>query len=499
MAERKQQVGVLVVDDNAANLTAVEAILAPLGERLVLARSGEEALHHLLSEDFAVVLLDVIMPGITGLEVAALMRARPRTRDIPLIFLTAHESDRDAVLQGYLHRASDYLIKPFDPDVLRAKVGVFVDLFRAREAAKLLAREEERRILAERKRQRFYRLLMQAPVAIAVVAGPDHIFELTNERFCCLANRRDLVGKRLAEAYPELASATSVLDGVYRSGEPWSATELPVRFDRRGSGEIEDAYFDVTVDPLRDEDGSIRGLIGAAADVTEHIRTRRARDDFFNVASHELKTPLTTLELQTDLIANAVAKLDGAIQPVLHPKIAMLKKQLDRLERLVFDLLDVSRLRSGTLDLTPEELDLASLAKDVVERLAAQLAAAGCATTVKSNEPVVGNWDRARLEQVTTNLLTNASKYGAGHPVEVVVEGGDHVARLSVIDHGAGIAPENQERIFERFERATPNRRIDGLGLGLWIVSRVVRALGGTIHVHSALGAGAEFVVELPR
>lgn len=277
---------VLVVDDNPANLTAVEAVLVPLGVPLVMARSGEMALHELLEHEFAVVLLDVMMPGITGLDVARMMRERERTRAVPIIFLTARDPDEQEIIEGYLQGAADYLVKPFDPDMLRAKVSVFVELFRLRQADRRLAREEGLRARAEQERRRFHRLLIHAPVAVAVMAGPDHTFELANERFCRLANREIPVGRKLVEIFPELADSPLVklLDGIYEKREPFSATEFPVLFDRNRDGKLVQAYFDFNIEPLVDEDGRLR-LMGSALDVTEHVNARRARDDFLE-ASH---------------------------------------------------------------------------------------------------------------------------------------------------------------------------------------------------------------------
>lgn len=491
---------ILVVDDNPANLTAVGAVLEPLGQRVVLARSGEEALHQLLMGDYSVVLLDVMMPGMTGFDVARMMRARERTKNVPIIFFTAKEPDPRDVVQGYLHRASDYLVKPFDPDVLRAKVSVFVDLFRAREAAQQLAREEERRRQAEHERRRLYTLLMRAPAAVAVITGRDQMFELANERFCKLFGRDDLVGKRLIDLFPhpEAARLLQLLADVQKRGEPFSGTEFLVQLDRNGTGVLSDCYFDFSLEILRDDDGHVRGLMGAITDVTDYVNARRIRDDFLGIASHELKTPLTTLRLTADGMANALAK--GVVAPErLQSKVQVIRKQLGRLERLIHDLLDVSRIAAGRLPLTLEEVDLSALALEVVERFAEELAAIGCETTVRAERPMTGRWDRLRLDQVLTNLLTNAMKYGKKRPIEVIVDGDDDTARLTVRDQGIGIAPEHQALIFERFERAVSARDFGGLGLGLWIVSRVVQELAGRVRVTSELGAGASFVVELPR
>ncbi len=491
---------ILVVDDNPANLTAVGAVLEPLGQRVVLAKSGEEALQQLLMGDYSVVLLDVMMPGMTGFDVARMMRARERTKNVPIIFFTAKEPDPRDVVQGYLHRASDYLVKPFDPDVLRAKVSVFVDLFRAREAAQQLAREEERRRQAEHERRRLYTLLMRAPAAVAVIAGRDQLFELANERFCKLFRRTDFVGKRLVDLFPqpEATPLLQLLADVYKRGEPFSGTELELQLRRNGDGALTAGYFDFSIEILRDDDGHVRGLMGAVTDVTDYVNARRIRDDFLGIASHELKTPLTTLRLTADGMANALAK-GNASPERMQSKVAVIRKQLGRLERLIHDLLDVSRIAAGRLPLMLEEVDLSGLAQEVVERFGEELAAVGCVTTVHASKPMVGHWDRMRLDQVVTNLMTNAMKYGKRRPIEVIVDGDDETARLTVRDHGIGIAAEHQARIFERFERAVSARDFGGLGLGLWIISRIVQELSGRVHVESELERGAAFVVELPR
>jgi signal transduction histidine kinase len=167
---------------------------------------------------------------------------------------------------------------------------------------------------------------------------------------------------------------------------------------------------------------------------------------------------------------------------------------------LVKELLDVSSIAAGKLPLTIEEVDLSQLAHEVADRYREELEAARCEVTLLAEVPVVGQWDRMRLDQVLTNLLTNAMKYGRGKPIEITAESVDVAnARLTVKDSGVGIAPEHQERIFNRFERAVTGRNFGGLGLGLWIVSQIVGDAGGHVGVQSALGEGAKFVVDLPK
>jgi signal transduction histidine kinase len=158
----------------------------------------------------------------------------------------------------------------------------------------------------------------------------------------------------------------------------------------------------------------------------------------------------------------------------------------------------VSRIRAGRLALKHETVDFAALLQEVVNRAEADAAGAGCQLVLRAESPVIGRWDRLRLEQVVTNLLSNALKYGAAHPVELSVFQDGSNARLTVRDHGIGIAPEHQARIFQRFERAVSERHYGGFGLGLWIVRQIVESLGGDIRVESLPGQGATFTVSLP-
>jgi signal transduction histidine kinase len=171
-------------------------------------------------------------------------------------------------------------------------------------------------------------------------------------------------------------------------------------------------------------------------------------------------------------------------------------RQTDRLGGLVGNLLDVSRLAAGKLDLTPEKFDLVELVRDVAERLRDQ---ASAPFELRLDGPVVGTWDRLRVDQVITNLVSNALKYGRGKPVSLAAGARGNVAVVEVSDQGIGIAAADQKRIFERFERAVSPSSYGGLGLGLYIARQIVEALGGSIRVESTPGAGSRFIVELPR
>ncbi|WP_437989718.1 AAA family ATPase [Sorangium sp. So ce145] len=224
------------------------------------------------------------------------------------------------------------------------------------------------------------------------------------------------------------------------------------------------------------------------------------RNEFLLVASHELKTPLTSLTMQAHLLARLLPRLQRAeVAPErIDAAIQLLNRQIARLAHLVDELLDVTRLNAGRLTLSRAPVDLAALTREAVERMRQQLTDARCRIQLDLEEPVVGDWDASRVEQVVINLLSNAMKYGAGAPIHVVVRGDGDRALLVVRDHGIGIAENDQARIFERFERAVSVRNFGGLGLGLYIVRWIVTSHGGTIRVESAPGAGAAFIVELP-
>jgi signal transduction histidine kinase len=227
----------------------------------------------------------------------------------------------------------------------------------------------------------------------------------------------------------------------------------------------------------------------------------RARDRFLAVASHELKTPLTPLRIRISTIERLVAR--GALETVPKQKLVELfagaEGQVVRLARLVDDLLDVTRMTLKRLRLSPEPMDLRQSAAEVMERHRAEIAAAGNPIRLVGAAPVTGTWDRLRIEQVITNLLTNALKYAPRAPVEIRVEGDEGHARVVVRDEGPGIADADQARIFRPFERATPDPSVAGFGLGLFIVREIVEAHGGALSLRSEPGRGSTFVVELPR
>jgi signal transduction histidine kinase len=409
-----EPIEILVVDDDERNLVAFDAIFEGQGVDLVKARSGEEALRHLLKRDFPVILLDVHMPGMDGFETAALIHSAERTRHIPVIFLTANADISRAAL-GYARGAVDYLTKPIVPEVLRAKVAVFVELHKKNQLlASLQAAAHERRLNEER--QRWETEAMRA--------------RLEQERQS--AEALGVANRRLESALEETRRALAV------------------------------------------------------------------RDDFLRIASHELKTPLTSVRLTVENMLRRKNQA-AAYEPANVVRVLeVVNGQLERLSRLVEELMSAVVIQSGRLRVIPAEMDLSETARAVVDDLQTWVRTAGCDVVTHAPTPVKGRWDRFWIQQAVGNLLINATKFGAGKPIDVTVRNDDARAIIAIRDHGIGIAAADQERIFGPFERAVPIENYGGLGLGLHIVNRIVQEHGGRLHLESAPGQGATFTIELP-
>jgi PAS domain S-box-containing protein len=309
----------------------------------------------------------------------------------------------------------------------------------------------------------------------------------------------------LARIHPDDRAQTwaNIEEATFR-GKPYDVTYRVMR----PSGE--EIWVNAIGQYYRDAEGKPQRLSGITVNVTERRRAEEAlrnaviaRDQFLSIASHELKTPLTSLKLQTQLHRRAITKQDASayLPARVQALVEQTEKQLARLGRLVDDMLDVSRIRSGKLQLRREHFNLSAMAEEVVARLGPQFLSSGFAAAphVAFNAEAEGDWDRGRLEQVVTNLLTNAIRYGKKQPVQILVTATKENVLLTVQDQGIGIASGAQEKIFDRFERAVDENEVSGLGLGLFITKQIILAHEGRIWVESAPGAGATFFAELPK
>ncbi|MCC6552383.1 MAG: AAA family ATPase [Polyangiaceae bacterium] len=266
-----------------------------------------------------------------------------------------------------------------------------------------------------------------------------------------------------------------------------------------GSGAPGRRYSEADLDLVQEAARRAAMAIDNAQLYRKAQRAIRVRDEFLSVASHELNTPMTSLSLSLEAIDRALSS-DRPLDPVaLRRMTDRALRQAARLTRLNRELLDMSQIQADRLPLALADVPLGAVVRDVVGRLKLDLERAGCPISIQSSGEIVGRWDRPRLDQIVTNLLSNAMKFGAGKPIDISIREEAGTARVSVRDHGIGIDPALAPQIFERFERAVSERHYGGLGLGLYVSRRIAEAHGGTIRVQSEPGAGSTFTLELPR
>jgi len=440
----EQPVSILMVDDHPENLLALEATLSFLNQKMVKANSGREALKLLLDQDFAVILLDVHMPDMDGFETAQLIRDRDKSQNIPIIFLTAMHKGEGQVFRGYSLGAVDYIFKPFEPEILKAKVSVFIELYKKTEEIK---RQAE---LLRIKNQE--------------LDGTNRaIMELYSEIESKNAELESRVQKRTAE----LARTNQALHA-----------EIAER--KRAQEEREQLFI---------SEQKARERAEAA---------NRAKDEFLATVSHELRTPLTSILGWARLLRSN--EID---QPSFARGLDTIERNAKSQAKIIEDILDVSRIISGKLRIEVRALDLVPIIEMAVD--AVRPAADAKAIQIKvSLDPAVGplRGDPNRLQQVAWNLLSNAVKFTPnGGEIHVHLKHGDQGAQIVVADNGSGISPDFLPFVFDRFSQAEGHitRRHGGLGLGLAIVRHLVEMHGGTINVESpGEGQGATFTVELP-
>ncbi|WP_374581619.1 ATP-binding protein [Pseudoduganella sp.] len=382
-----ESTNVLLVDDLPENLRALSALVRADDRVIHQARNGDEALALLLEHEFALAIIDVQMPGLDGFQLAELMRGTGKTRHIPIVFVSAAGKELNYAFKGYEAGAVDFLYKPLDPDAVKSKVNVFVDLFRQKQEVRQMVEQ------------------------------------------------RDATVRELDAVRQELEHALKV------------------------------------------------------------------RDQFMSMVAHELRTPLNTLYLEAQMRKLQLERgnMDHFAPAQLERMVARDMRQIHAMVRLIDDMLDVSRIRSGKLSIRPGRVDLEALLQRVVGDLSHQASDMHSELRLAIVQPVAGCWDEFRIEQVIVNLITNALRYGGGKPVDVRLHADSESARIEVIDQGDGIPDEVLPKIFDPFERGKGNNVPAGLGLGLYISRQLAEAHGGTLTVRSKPREGSTFIFTLPR
>jgi PAS domain S-box-containing protein len=681
------KVNILVVDDRPEGILAVQAVLSSPSYNIITAASGNEALKHLLQDDFAVILLDVQMPIMNGFETASVIKTREKSKDIPIIFMSAINQDEQYVYQGYGVGAIDYLLKPFDPYILRSKVAIFVDIYRKNHLIKeqaLKIRETEARAHAQEidrleiENLRKYQSLADSIPQIVFRLLADGRYEYFNKVWfeytgISIHNSfghfwKEVIHPRDIDTLMELFKETDnhqalececrILnkDGEFRwhlfriqpeslakDGEisSWLGTATDIE-DRKRSEETQRFLSEAgellvsTLDyrktlqsisklcipyladwcsfDMIDANGQLENLlinhrdpkkldqakdlhekylcnpdgkVGAASVIRDgkvqvfhnithetldslsmsseqtelaknlgdtsalivplllHGKTLGAmtfvsseritygqesinlaeelarrvslalensnlykmsqeaievRNDFLSIASHELNTPITSLKLQLQMVKKGLLMNKSGEFPIdrFSKSVDASVKQVDRLINLIQVLLDVSRIQSGKFTFTFEKVSVRDIVNEVLERHKEIILNADCSLDVLNEIDAEVIWDKTRIEQILTNLLTNAIKYAPGR-IELTVKTSVNDIVFTIKDYGSGIPPQKLKTIFDRFERATTNESVSGLGLGLFIVKQITEGHHGKVDVASEENLGATFTVTLPK
>jgi len=548
MTRPDEPVDILLVDDRAENLLALEAILEPLGQRLVRAPSGEAALRCLLDHDFAVILLDVQMPAMSGFDTARMIKARRRTKFIPIIFLTAISKEQEYVFEGYSVGAVDYIFKPFQPAVLRSKVQVFVELHRQQRritAQEQQLREAERHELELRHMRellqsdaRFRDIVSTAMDAIVVFddAGAIRLVNTAAEEMFGTSSG-EVVGATIDRFLHDGVSAErlkAVCAPGARGGEGNAAGPTgPVRAEpltaRRANGEtfpieasisclettgartytliVRDVSERVAHEKvLERQAASLAASAGELTQLNEELHRRQmdleramtARSRFYASMSHELRTPINAVLGYSTLL---LERIYGPLTDKQVEGIERTQKAARHLLELVNDVLDLSKIEAGKIELRLQPVEFPSLIDDlfVTVRPLADSHGTSLALEHPSTQPIRIVSDPRRVRQILLNLLSNAIKFGNGKPIKVSVSRtSDGGAAVAVKDNGDGISNEDQERIFHEFVQLGTSRLQDGTGLGLPISRRLAELLRGTLTVESAPGQGSTFCLRLP-
>jgi signal transduction histidine kinase/DNA-binding response OmpR family regulator len=537
---------ILVVDDLAENLLSYQAILEELSQDVVVVSSGEEALKEVLKHDFAVILLDVNMPGMDGFETAGLIRNRKRSAHTPIIFLTAFTDELRAT-EGYAHGAVDYIASPVVPAILRAKVRVFVDLYHLaaqirRHAAEQVAHAEERskREAAEESNRR---LAFLARAGATVTKSLDRQATIQSMLSLMLPDKADEtlfiecdgglrwhgIGARMSEddvCFQPLADRAGLpalwIEAVERASSTGLTCHLPGIESDNGQSRGE-----LLALPLRDRDQVfgvlllVRRAAGPSYSVPdvalfESIAWRCAialvnaklygeiewanqqKNHFLSMLAHELRNPLAPIRSAVDVLRlcrDNPADIEWAGD--------VIDRQVNHLIRLVDDLLDVSRITLGKIRLQTESISAADLLTDAVEICHPLIDKQGHRLSVHvPDEPLLLTGDRARLTQVLANLLNNAAKYTPPcGEIACSLEHDGHEAVFRVRDTGIGIPAPMLDKVFDMFIQVENglDRAHGGLGIGLTLVRELVAMHHGTIRAVSAgLDQGSEFIVRLP-
>ncbi|ADY53134.1 multi-sensor signal transduction histidine kinase [Pseudopedobacter saltans DSM 12145] len=486
---------ILIVDDKAENIYSLKKLLEAKNFSVDTAMSGEETLKKVLKNNYALIILDVQMPGMDGFEVAETLSGFSKTKNIPIIFLSAVNTDKKFITKGYASGGIDYVTKPVDPDILLLKVKTFYRLYEQtlilNETQKNLQSEIEIRKKVQeelRKKVEHLHFTLESLPQIAFTATEEGDIDFVNKKWFGYS----VTDKNFPPVHPEDKDIFQEWSIAMLTD---SLLEMEVRI-KKINGEAYRFHL-LRIVPIK-EDGRVVKWVGTFTDIEDQKQIEKKKDEFLSIASHELKTPLTSIKAYVQLLERSLKAEDNS--PV-GTYIHRVQSQLDKLQNLITDLLDISKIENGKLKLNKRPFCLSSLIDNVVNTIKHTYGNVQLEILQEGerlDREIIA--DENRVEQVLINYLTNALKYAPdSDKIIIKTEKMREFVKVSVTDFGTGISENNQKSIFDKFYRVEETSvKFQGLGIGLYICSEIIRQHNGDVGINSKLGNGATFYFTLP-
>ena len=484
---------ILIVDDNQNNIFSLKKLLESKDFSVDTANSGEEALVKALKNDYSLIILDVQMPDMDGFEVAENFGSYSKTKDIPIIFLSAVNTDKKFIKQGYASGGIDYVTKPVDPDILLLKVKTYYQLQEQNKAIKRSKQNLELEIKGRREAHvsmrseiDHFHLLLEALPQIAFTLDEKGDISFVNAKWYQYSNS----DKSFPEVHPDDKDMKAEFERCQKAGK---GMEEELRIKNLESGDYR--YHLFRMSPVFEEN-KIKNWVGTFTDIDDQKRTEKEKDEFLSIASHELKTPLTSIKAYVQLLKRKLDN-DGNADACYATKTL---EQVEKLNSLITDLLDVSKIENGKLKINKKRNDITAVIENAVETILQTHDNKVKIDYHGLREPLFLDFDEIRIEQVLINFLTNAIKYSPeNNNVIVTVFADDDAVKVSITDFGIGIPLYKQESVFHKFYRVEESSlKFQGMGIGLYICAEIIKQHHGTVGVSSNLNEGSTFYFTLP-
>ncbi|AZA54660.1 response regulator [Chryseobacterium sp. G0201] len=488
---------ILIVDDNQNNLYSLKKLLESKDFQVDIASSGEEALGKALKKDYALIILDVQMPDMDGFEVAETLADYSKTKEIPIIFLSAVNTEKKFITRGYASGGKDYVTKPIDPEILLLKVKTFYNL----QEQNLAMKKTQQGLELEVKGRRESQVIMKSQIDhfhLMLESLPQIAFTLNEDGIVDFVNRKWHEYSDSEHEFPETHfDDHNIKEEFERCKKKGKALELEVRIKNIESGDYR--YHLLRVTPVYEEN-TIKNWVGTFTDIEDQKKVEKEKDEFLSIASHELKTPLTSIKAYVQLLDRKL-KLDkeGAEAGFM----VKVQDQIEKLNTLITDLLDVSKIENGKLKINRKPTNIGNVIQNAIDTI----------LQTHEDRQVKIDWhgmkpdiliplDEIRIEQVLINFLTNAIKYSPQNNQVIVttfVDEEEQEVKVNITDFGIGIPDFKQDAVFHKFYRVEESSlQFQGMGIGLFICSEIIKQHHGNIGVSSKVDEGSTFYFTLP-